>query len=179
MALECSVKRKDGSRVKLTAFKEFQLQNGTIVGVFQGSYGNRPELDIIIKYREKGKRVRTPKHIHWAIDLLIKKEHEPKLTKEFVKYLMDMWDKLQPFGNKAEQQKCELKFTGPQNLKKFESLNRHGEYPIEFIGHIIELMMLEEKTGHHEAFMFKGVLEAIYNDAEIYAVVAKASFKGA
>jgi len=82
--MECSIKRRDGSQVKLRAFKEFLSKDGTVIGVFQGSYGDNPDLDIIVKYKEKGKRVRTPKHIHWAIDLLIKKEHNPELTKEFI-----------------------------------------------------------------------------------------------
>lgn len=178
MPMECSVQRKDKSRVKLNAFKEFRLKNGTVIGVFQGSYGDNPDLDVIIKYQEKGKRVRTPKHIHWAIDLLIKKEHEPELTKEFVKYLIGIWGKIEPFKSKEDQQRCKLKFTTPENLKKFGPLNAYGEYPVEFIGCIIELMMLEEKTGNHEAFMFKSVLDAIYNDEEIYKIVSAASFRG-
>lgn len=71
-----------------------------------------------------------------------------------------------------------MKFTNPKNLKEFEELNKFGEYSVEFIGHIVELMMLEEKTGDHEAFMFKGVLDAIYNDAEIFEVVSRATYKG-
>ena len=176
--MECSIKRRGGSQVKLRAFKEFLSKDGTIIGVFQGSFGNNPDLDIIVKYKEKGKRVRTPKHIHWAIDLLIKKEHNPELTKEFIKYLIGMWDGIQPFRTKAEQQRCDLRFTDPEHLKVFEPLDKYGEYPVEFIGHVIELMMLEEKTGNHEAFMFKGVLNAIYNDEDIFSIVSRASFRG-
>jgi len=177
--MECSVKTKSGNRVKLKAFKEFELKNGTKIGVFQGSYGNHPDLDIIIKYQERGKRVRTPQHIHWAIDLLIKKEHESKLTKAFIKYLADMWEKVQPFTTKVQQQSCELKYTNSEQLEDFEPLNKYGEYPVEFIGHVIELMMLEEKTGNHDAYMFKGVLDALYNDEEIFKVVQMATFRGA
>ena len=160
------------------AFKEFNLQNGTIIGVFQGSLGDNPDLDIVIKYKEIGKRLRTPKHIHWAIDLLIKKEHKPEMVRDLVEYFIAMWDRIQPFSNKADQQRCELHFTNPENLAPYEELNDYGEYPIEFIGHIIELMMLEEKTGNHEAFMFKGVLEAIRDDREIFEIVSRATFTG-
>jgi hypothetical protein len=179
MVMECSVKNRDGVTHKLRAIKEFRLKNGTNIGVFQGSYGSRPDLDIIVKYQENGKRVRTPQHIHWAIDLLIKKEHNPVLTREFIKYLADMWDKVQPFTAKAQQQNCELHLTNPEDLAKFEALNQYGEYPVEFIGHVIELMMIEEKTGDHDAFMFKGVLDALYNNAEIFQIVQKATFRGA
>ena len=132
----------------------------------------------MIKYQRPGDRVRTPKHIHWAIDLLIKKEHAPELTNAFAKYLSGLWEKIKPFQTKAEQQKCELKFTSPAKLKKFEPLNKYGEYSVEFIGHIVELFMLEEKTGNREAFMFKNLLDAIYAGKDIFSVVSTATFRG-
>jgi hypothetical protein len=176
--MECSVKTKNKEIRKLRAFKEFKMNNGTTIGIFQGSYGSNPELDIIIKYQEPGKRVRTPKHIHWAIDLLIKREHNRELTLEFIKYLSEMWAKVEPFTSKGEQQKCELHFTNSEHLQKYQALNQYGEYPVEFIGHVIELMMIEEKTGNHDAFMFKGVLDALYSGADIFQIVQKATFRG-
>lgn len=71
----------------------FNLKNGEIIGVFQGSKSKIPELDIVVKYRDNytsPNRIRTPKHIHWVIDLLIKKEHNEKLTLDFIKYLLDI-----------------------------------------------------------------------------------------
>ncbi|MBN1683423.1 hypothetical protein JW865_07725 [Candidatus Bathyarchaeota archaeon] len=176
--MECSVKGRNGKHRKLFAFKEFRLKNGTIIGVFQGSYGNHPDLDIIVKYQELRKRVRTPQHIHWAIDLLLKKEHSPKLTKSCIKYLSDMWENIKPFTTKEEQQKCELKLTKDKDFKRFKKLDKYGEYSVEFIGHVIELMMIEEKTSNHEAYMFKEVLDALYNDDEIFTIVQKATYRG-
>ena len=81
---------RDGKRGKGRSFKEIRLRDGTVIGIFQGSRGDNPDLDIIIKYKEVEKRVRTPKHIHWVIDILIKKSHDRELTLEFVRYLRDM-----------------------------------------------------------------------------------------
>lgn len=167
---------RDGKGTHGKSFKEFKVGD-TVIGVFQGSRGKNPDLDIIVKYQERGKAVRTPQHLHWAIDLLIKKEHDKALVREFVKYLIDMWDEVKPFRNKAEQQRCELKFTNPENLKKFKGLDRHGEYSVEFIGHIIELLMIQEKNSDN-AFMFKGVLDAIYENKEIFKIVSKAGYNG-
>ena len=169
---------RDGKGTKSKSIKEFKLKDGRVIGVFQGSRGQNPDLDIIVKYQEKGKDVRTPQHIHWAIDLLIKKEHNKELTKKFIRYLLGMWDKIQPFRNKEEQQKCELKFTNPENMKEFEELNKYGEYSVEFIGHILELIMIQEKTGNIQAHMFKETLEAIYNDKDIFSIVSKATYTG-
>lgn len=176
MTLEWKPKKKE----RMYSFKEFNLKDGTIIGVFQGSKGNNPEMDIVVKYKDKYTKsvVRTPKHIHWVIDLLIKKEHNKKLTLEFINYLVDMYDQIKPFKNKAEQQKCELNFTNPENLKKFEELNKYGQYSIEFIGHVIELLSIEEKTGFEGAFMFKEVLDALKEKEDIFSIVSSATHNG-
>lgn len=165
--------------VKHKAFKEFKLSDGTILGVFQGDRGMVPDYDIRICYKDKYTKgsKRTPKHIHWVIDLLVKKEHDKKLTLEFVKYLRGMYDKVEPFKDKTEQQKCELKETTKEKLKRFEPLNEHGEYTVEFIGHLIELMIKMEKN-HEKPFVFKELLDAIINEKEIFVVVSKATQNG-
>lgn len=176
MVLEWKPKQKP----KVEAFKEFHLQDGAIIGVFQGSKGKNPELDIVVKYKDKFTKrvVRTPKHIHWVIDLLIKKEHDRDLTLDFINYLFSMYDKIQSFRNKAEQQKCELKFTSPEKLKKYDPLNKYGEHSVEFIGHIIELLSIEEKTGFEGAFMFKNVLQALKEEKDIFSIVSTATHNG-
>lgn len=68
--------------------------NGTyILGIYQGSLS---AYDILIKYRqlENGKwsRLRTPKHIHWAVDILIKHYIEPKETDLFLESLLQLWE---------------------------------------------------------------------------------------
>ena len=174
--MEYSLRDKKGGRAK--SFKNYSLTNGTIIGIFQGSRGEKPELDIVIKYQEKNHRVRTPKHIHWVIDLLLKKENNKLLTLEFVKYLSDMWDKIEPFKTKEEQQNCQLNQTTSDKLKIFEELNSYGEYPVEFIGHLIELMMIMEKTGLSTAHVFKDLMDSILNEEDIFRIVSKATQNG-
>lgn len=172
------ISKRDGSGEYITAFKEFKLKNGTVIGVFQGSRGENPDLDIIVKYKEPEKQIRTPKHLHWAIDLLIKKEHDVNLTNKFVCYLLSMWDKVRPFGSKQEQQECLLRYSGIENLSKFYDLDKYGEYSVEFIAKVMELIMIQEKTGLATAFMFRGVLESIYEGKDIFSIVASAGFNG-
>ena len=172
---------KPRGKPRIQSFKEFNLRDGSVIGIFQGSKGKNPDLDIIVKYHDKytsQNRVRTPKHIHWVIDLLIKKEHNLDLTNKFIEYLFKMYDKIEPFKNKEEQQKCQLKFTNAANIKEFEELNHHGQYSIEFIGHIIELLSIEEKTGMDGAFMFKEVLKALKDKTDIFSIVSSATHNG-
>src|SRR3989338_4353958 len=114
------------------AVKEIKLSDGTIIAVFEGSRGHNPDHDILIKYQEQGKRLRTPKHIHWVIDLLIKKEHDKELTLKFMKYLRDMYDKVDGFKSAEERSHFEFKETTTAKLKPVEELNKYGEYKAEF-----------------------------------------------
>ncbi len=163
----------------LKSFRDIKLANGVTIGIFQGNRGSNPELDIIVKYQEPDKRIRTPKHIHWAIDLLIKKSHSRELTISFVEFLLSMWASVRPFSTKAEQQACVLQYTSSNRIQEFSSLNKFGEYSIEFTVHILELIMIQEKTGYPKAFMFKKVLEALKSEnSDIFAVVSAASYSG-
>jgi len=71
------------------SFKDIICSNGTVISIFQGERGENAELDIRICYKDKYTKgpKRTPKHIHWVIDLLIKKENSRELTMEFIRYL--------------------------------------------------------------------------------------------
>ncbi|MBI2130671.1 hypothetical protein HYU10_02770 [Candidatus Woesearchaeota archaeon] len=159
------------------AIKEIALPDGTIIGVFEGNRGANKDHDILIKYQEKGKRLRTPKHIHWVIDLLIKKEHNKELTIKFMKYLREMYDRVEAFTSKEDRKNCNLKETALAKLKPFEELNRYGEYKVEFIGHLIELMIKMEKNTPPEkpARVFKELMDAMIQEKEIFVIVSKAT----
>ncbi|MCW8965968.1 MAG: hypothetical protein OQK82_04665, partial [Candidatus Pacearchaeota archaeon] len=97
---------RDGSGIRRQSIKEIKL-NGVTIGIFEGNRGHNPDHDILIKYQEEGRRVRTPKHIHWVIDILVKKEHNRELTLEFLKYLREMYERVKGFESKEDRNKCE------------------------------------------------------------------------
>lgn len=157
--------------------KEIELPDGTIIGVFEGNRGANPDHDILIRYQEQGKRLRTPKHIHWVIDLLVKKEHDRTTTIEFMKYLRGMYDRVDGFRSKEDRQNCLLRETTPEKLRLYEGLNQYGEYKVEFIGHLIELMIKMEKNTAPDkpARVFKELMDAMIAEKEIFVIVSKAT----
>ena len=159
------------------AVKEIHLSDETTIGIFEGDRGYIKDHDIIIKYQEDKKRIRTPKHIHWVIDLLIKKQHNSKLTIEFMKYLRSMYEKVEGFKSKEDRITFLLKETTAEKLKPFEELNRYGEYKVEFIGHLIELMIKMEKNTPPEkpARVFRELMDAMISEKEIFVIVSKAT----
>jgi len=161
------------------ALKEIRLK-GITLGIFAGNKGHNPDHDILIKYKEDGKRIRTPKHIHWVIDILIKKEHNRELTINFLRYLRDMYDRVKGFQSKEERDNCEIIETTHEKLKQFEELNLYGEYSVEFIGHLIELMIKMEKNMPPEkpARVFKELMDSMIKEDEIFVIVSKATQNG-
>ena len=90
---------------KYILLKHIQINDSYLIGIYQGKIS---EFDILIKFKQKledGKwsRLRTPKHIHWTVDLLIKMSHYEDLTKEFLDFLIEIWNKTTPNKNEIER----------------------------------------------------------------------------
>ena len=175
---------KPPQRERLSSLREFDLDGGdTIIAVFQGNRGAHPDRDIIVKYRQRGEgRMRTPRHLHWAVDLLLKKQGRKALTSEFVSFLLALYDQTQPFVSLADRNNRLANQVGvavnAEALERFRPLNEFGECSVEFTGYIIELLGLCEKTGAPNAFMFRRVLSAIREDWDIFSVVSIAGHRG-
>ncbi len=86
--------------------KVFEINGGFIVGVYQGLIS---KYDILIKYRQNVRdpwtRIRTPKHIHWTADILIKLYADREKTQEFLDFLINVWNQTKPFKNNEEREK--------------------------------------------------------------------------
>ena len=78
--------------------KSFQVNDSTIIAIYKGFLG---PLDILVKYRQKMKTgkwssIRTPKHIHWTVDILMKMQTYEKLMEEFTDFFIDLWNTTKP-----------------------------------------------------------------------------------
>ena len=56
------------------AIHTFRAEDGTLIGMFQGSRGDNPELDFQVKYLNVGIEARPVllPHVDWIVDILIK-----------------------------------------------------------------------------------------------------------
>jgi hypothetical protein len=159
--------------------------NGTyILGIYQGSLS---DYDLLIRYRQKDKstksgwsRIRTPKHIHWAVDAIIKMQHNNNDTKNFLNFLINIWDnQIQPLKTDEERNLLldveELKKEANIESSKYPQLANKGEYSIKFLYLIAKLLMIQEKTNLSTAFMFKSLLKALESHKDIYRIVSIAT----
>lgn len=171
-------KNKKINKRNQTSIIDITFDNKYTIYVFQGSITAN---DIIIKYAEEGKRVRTPKHIHWAVDLLLKLQAEEKLTKEFIKEMKQIWENCKQLKSNDEQTLTNLvnEYLKRENVFKYEKLNKYGEYNMDFLTILMILLMNQEKANNKDAFMFGKVLDALLKeDLDIFAVMSAAGFGG-
>ena len=170
-------KRKLNKKDK-TSIIDIDFENDYIIYVFPGELS---ENDIRIMYSEKGKRIRTPKHIHWTVDLLLKMQEERELTREFIKALKAEWEKSSPL--KSNDEKTLVTLTNDciilTDVSKYDELNKYGEYDIEFLVVLMTLLMTQEKTNDPNAFMFGRILDSLLkDDLDIFAIMSTAGFGG-
>jgi hypothetical protein len=97
-----------------------------------------------------------------------------------MRYLRNMYERVDGFASKEDRVKCELRETTDEKLNEFKELNNYGEYKIDFIGHLIELMIKMEKNTPPDkpARVFKELMDAIINEKEIFVIVSKATQNG-
>lgn len=160
---------------------EFKVNDTYIIGVYQGSLS---EFDILIKYRQKlpnGKwtRIRTLKHIHWAVDLLIKLNEKEEESKKFIDFLIEYWKNVKGFKTNEERENAlsdsNLLTLIESEAAKYKDLANIGEYSIKFLILIAKLLMLQEKTNKSDAYMFGSLLNALKEHESIFKIVSVAS----
>jgi hypothetical protein len=98
----------------------YTMSDDTLLGVFQGNRGDNPELDFVLRFLSPGDRarLRTPKNVHWVVDLLIRGKHKHDEAKALVDALIGCYEHSKPFTSKrarlnfvpAEAQKIAKRF---------------------------------------------------------------------
>lgn len=157
--------------------------NGTyIVGVYQGGIS---DYDILIKYRqyENGKwsRIRTPKHIHWAVDVMIKHYSDAETTDSLLDFLISVWENATPISSDEERNRLldteALLEEVSNEASQYASLAKHGEYSVKFLILLAKLLMIQEKTNRNDAYMFGRLLEQLREHNDIFRIVSTATYR--
>jgi hypothetical protein len=79
-----------------TPLTYWQIDKRYTIAIYQGGRGARPDLDFIVKHKEEGKRLRTPSHTHWIVDLIVKSQYDKGRVKSYVEDMIEMLDVPRP-----------------------------------------------------------------------------------
>lgn len=157
--------------------------NGTYyLGIYKGELS---EYDILIKYRQldnnKWSRIRTPKHIHWAVDIMIKHYCNAESTDKLLDFLINLWEETKPImSNEDRNQLLDSKTLLEEinsEAPKYSALADKGEYSVKFLILIAKLLMVQEKTNRTDAYMFKRLLEQLKDHKDIFKIVSTATLR--
>ncbi len=149
-----------------------------IIYVFQGALS---QFDIVIKYRKDGKRIRTPKHIHWVVDVLMKMQGDEMLTKRYLEAIQNCWNTCVPLTSNDFDTLKALIENGEEDIdiEQYFNLNAFGEYDVEFLYVLMELLAVQEKTNRADAYMFGSIIEELLEaDRDIFKIISTAGFGG-
>ncbi len=144
--------------------------NGIEVGVERGS---KSPNDFKVKYRLPGGRERTPKHIHLIIDILLKRQGNASLANKLVQHLLHVMKQLKPISSYPPCFQC----FQPGATKQFVALSKFGEYEVDFLLAIFELIMIQEVTNYPTGTMNRRLFEKILQGADIFSLVSAATFR--
>jgi hypothetical protein len=167
---ELTFKRKG---VDYTPLTYWQVDPTSKIAIYQGGRGARPDLDFIVKHKEEGKRLRTPSHTHWIVDLIAKKQCAPNVIKGFIDDLIKIYDETEPFNCETSRDTYQLQYVN-KLTPKYLALQGCGYYSVEVLISFVELFSKCEKQTPG-AFMFRNLLVMfkgyIDGDRDFYQIV--------
>lgn len=145
-------------RPKRDAIHTYLTSDNIVIGMFQGSRGQYPELDFVVKVLKPGLEERPfpPKHHYWVVDLMLKIENYRVEVREIVQYYVNFYANVQPFDSVLERQDYNLQ-TVEHILENYSHLEQENTLSLEYVAIIIELFCICEKRNDG-AYMFRDIL---------------------
>lgn len=157
-------------------FPDFATSN-YVMYLFQG---NLSMFDIFMKFRRRNGHIRTPKHIHWVIDVLMKLQANRELTRQFLDDILIYWRNCEPLQNNGYPTIRDLVERMNFDVIRYSELSNYGEFPIDFLYTLMILLAVQEKTNRADAYLFGNILNGLLEDGDIdiFNIVSIAGFNG-
>ncbi|MCF7864924.1 MAG: hypothetical protein K9M11_00260 [Candidatus Pacebacteria bacterium] len=145
-------------RPRLVAFKTYATRDGTLIGLFQGNRGTRPDIDFVIKILVPGasKVMTPPTHTFWVVDLLLKIPQYRDDVRSIVQYYIDFYERTSPFISVEDRNKYQLE-TINEITTRYAHIEQDYTLSLDYVAIMIELFCKNEKINPG-AYMFKNLL---------------------
>lgn len=168
-------------RPRISAFKTYKTHDGTLIGLFQGNRGVRPDIDFVIKILVPGhdKKLTPPTHTFWVVDLLLKIPQYRNEVREIVQYYIDYYARAFPFSSVQERNNYQLE-TVAEITTRYAHIEQSYTLSLDYVATIIELFCKNEKINPG-AYMFRNLLFTLkdyIDDDRHYTEVLQAAMPG-
>ncbi len=151
----------------------YRTRKGVKISVYEGQKKDRSAYDFIVRYTEPLKRERTPKHIHLIVDLYLKWAGNRDLTLRLRDHMLSVFQRIRPITSLPPK----FQVFALADIDKFQGLDGFGEYDVEFVLAVSELLMIQEKTNYPHGSMTQAMYSA-FGKEDIFGVISAASFRG-
>ncbi len=141
------------------------------IGVYPGKKPESP-YDFIVKFREPNKRERTPAHVHLIVEMYVKHAFNPQLTLRLKEHILLMLASIKPINSFPPS----LQYFKPEHIEPFKELDRVGEFAVEFMLVVTELMAIQEKTNYPEGSLTESLYRS-FGVKDRFSVIQKAVLK--
>lgn len=138
--------------------------------------GRKGPLDFKVTFRDRrvSQRRRTPRHIHLVVELYVKKAFDKVLTHKLRDHLLWIFDQIQPIHSFPPS----LQVFQSQHITPFKALDQVGEFSVEFLLVVSELIFIQEKTNYPQGSLTRRLYEA-FGQKDRFSVIHMAVFQGA
>ncbi len=149
-------------------------QDGVEIFVERGKKPTSP-YDFVVKFRDPrlSSHLRTPKHIHLIVELYVKEAFDKQLTYKLRNHLLWLFDQVQPIQTFPPT----LQIFQPQHVLPFKALDQVGEFSVEFLLVVSELIFIQEKTNYPTGSLTRQLYED-FGQKDRFSVIHKAVFRG-
>ena len=129
--------------------------------------------DFIVKFRESGKRERTPAHVHLIVEMYVKHAFNPSLTLKLKEHILTMLNQIKPVTSFPPA----LQFFRPEHVEPFKELDKVGEFTVEFLLIAIELVAIQEKTNYPTGTVTENLYKN-FGTKDRFSVIQSSVWKG-
>lgn len=147
-------------------------REGVRLEVYPGKKLQSP-FDFIVKFRQPGRRERTPAHVHLIVEMYVKHAYNPDLTLQLKKHILTMLDNIQPVTSFPPK----LQFFQPSHVEPFKLLDNVGEFSVEFLLAAIELVAIQEATNYPNGTLTQSLYEC-FGIKDRFSVIQRAVWRG-
>jgi hypothetical protein len=155
----------------------FTSSDGSEILVEPGTKPNSA-FDFRVRYRQLGKRIRTPKHIHVIVDLYLKWAGDRRLTDAFAQEMSTFIRTCQPASAFPPVNPTTFATVVRVASQKYDGLKDFGEYPVDFLVAIMMLLMIQERTNYPKGTLNLRMFESFLRHDDIFRVVGTATYRG-
>jgi len=149
----------------------YMTKTNVQIGVYPGRKPESP-YDFIVKFREPNKRERTPSHVHLIVEMYVKYAHNPPLTLKLKDHILTMLSQVKPINSFPPS----LQFFKLVHIEPFKDLDKVGEFTVEFLLVVTELMAIQEKTNYPAGSLTESLYKA-FGVKDRFSVIQKAVLK--